>query len=562
MCLAIDRSGGAVRKLRYCRAGLSAMHWLILSLGLALMWSPSIATAQTPLTFDRILDLVELEVKEEKLLSLIATQSTVFTLSAEQVSRLKTAGAPDSVIAALSPKATTMIRSDTSDYVIILDVSGSMKETSRDGNSKWEVARRAACDLITNIPPGLSISIVVYGHNVHKPCDVEVIRPLTPLTEAEKVQIVARINGLEPAGKTPIGKSLQVAAQQVAASRGIAKLVLITDGIETCKGDPVADAAAFVAGAGEGRSIDVIGFDLPDQESSAVSLIAKSGKGKYTEAKTSVELAKAFESVKQEMSQVVNKSSAGFVKLKKSKDPSMPTLLPINSYTTARFAPQEQNYWQVDFPAGKFTVVFDVTASDNTPPVSGEAAIGTFDGSEFKVEKSVFVSENIVRKREVINLSFAQPTSKLIRISASKLSDLTDYQIGVFAEKTEFGVPFLVNSAEVLPLTLGQQVTSPLLGLDPAFFKDRCVVYKIALPAGDFKIDCKWIKESGNKRDGIRSISALDEQGVFKTLVVGTTLETQVTTTLKTADAQIVLLEVSSGTPREKVILSVTEIEN
>ncbi len=562
MCMAIVCSGASDLKFRHCRAGLSHLRWLVLSLGLALMWSPSIATAQAPLTFDRILELVELEVKEEKLLSLIAVQPTVFTLSADQVSRLKTAGASDSVIAALSPKAKTMIRSDTSDYVIILDVSGSMKETSREGSSKWEVARKAACDLITNIPPGLSISIVVYGHNVNKPCDVEVIRPLAPLTEAEKVQIVARINGLEPSGKTPIGKSLQVAAEQVAASRGIAKLVLITDGIETCNGDPVANAAAFVAGAGEGRSVDVIGFDLPDQESSAVSLIAKSGKGRYTEAKTGVELAKAFESVKQEMSQVVKKSSAGFVKLKKSKDPTMPTVLPINSYTTSRYNPGEQNYWQVDFPAGKFTVVFDATASDDKPPVSGEAAIGTFNGSEFKVEKSVFISENVVRKREVINLSFAEATSKLIRVSASKLSDLTDYQIGVFAEKTEFGVPFLVNSAEVLPLTLGQQVTSPLLGLDPAFFKDRCVVYKIVLPAGDFKVDCKWIKESGNKRDGIRSISALDEQGVFKTQVVGTTLETQATATLKTADEQTILLEVSSGTPREKVIISVTEIEN
>lgn len=529
--------------------------WLLLS-------SAGFAQTQTPLTYERIIELVELEVKEEKLLALIQSQPTVYTLSPAQVARLKSAGASDAVIAALSPKVGAMIESDTSDYVIILDVSASMKETSRDGNSKWQVARKAACDLINEIPAGLSIAIVVYGHNLNKPCDVEVIRALSPLAEAEKGQIVSRISSLEPAGKTPIGKSLQVAAAQVAGSHGIAKLILITDGIETCNGDPVAEAAAFVAASSKGRSIDVIGFDLADQESGPVSMIAKSGKGKYTEAKTGEELTTAINSVKQEMSQVL-KTTDGAIKLSSSKSPAAPTQLPIDRYTTARLAPKNEHYWQVDFPAGKFTIVYDVKTSNDSRQVLGEVALGTYDGSKFTLEEKASVYANEVRARNVINIEFSKPTQKLIRVtSLPGMTGLEDYQIGVFGAESNFGVPFLVNSPEVRRLALGQTVTSPLLGTDPAFFKDRSIVYKVTLPPGDFKLECTWIKEKGNKSDGVRAIRMLDEQGVFQKSVSSGIMATAAEAVLQTADETTMLLEFVSGTPKEKVQLKITPVPN
>lgn len=557
----IKQISGVISTMSIHRSTHRGLSWSVF-FGVLFLGSACFAQTQAPLTYERILELTELEIKEDKLLALIQAQPTVFTLSPAQVARLKSAGASDAVIAALSPKAVAMIESDTSDYVIILDVSASMKETSRDGNSKWQVARNAACDLINEVPAGLSIAIVVYGHNVSKPCDVEVLRPLSPLAEAEKVAIVSRINGLEPAGKTPIGKSLQVAAAQVAGSRGIAKLILITDGIETCNGNPIAEAAAFVAASTKGRSIDVIGFDLADQESVPVSQIAKSGKGKYTEAKTGEELTTAINSVKQEMSQVL-KTTAGEIKLSSSKNATAPTQLPIDRYTTARLAPKNEHFWQVDFPAGKFTIVYDVKTSNNSTQVLGEAALGTYDGSEFKLEEKASVYSGDVRARNVINIEFSKPTQKLIRVTnLPGMTALEDYQIGVFGAESDFGVPFLVNSPEVRPLTLGQSVTSPVLGTDPAFFKDRSIVYKVTLPPGDFKLECTWIKEKGNTSDGVRAIRMLDDQGVFQKSVSSGILATAAEAVLQTADETTMLLEIVSGTPKEKVQLKITPVPN
>jgi hypothetical protein len=63
-------------------------------------------------------------------------------------------------------------------------------------------------------------------------------------------------------------------------------VVLITDGMETCHCDPVAEAAKLAEMGHLQGGVDVIGFGLHREEMAAVAEIAKAGRGEFLNAET------------------------------------------------------------------------------------------------------------------------------------------------------------------------------------------------------------------------------------------------------------------------------------
>lgn len=61
------------------------------AVALMLVGLGSLTRAQTPVTFEKVLKLLGLEVKDEKILKLLAESPTQFTLDAEQLEKLKQA---------------------------------------------------------------------------------------------------------------------------------------------------------------------------------------------------------------------------------------------------------------------------------------------------------------------------------------------------------------------------------------------------------------------------------------------------------------------------------------
>lgn len=131
-----------------------------------------------------------------------------------------------------------------SNLVFVLDGSGSM--WGRVGGSiKIVEAKQVMGDLLADVPSGVDISLVAYGHRRKGDCtDIETLAAFgTPSTT-----IAEQVKGLTPLGKTPITDSLQKGADQLAGRDGPSSLVLVSDGIETCKGDPCALAETLRAG--------------------------------------------------------------------------------------------------------------------------------------------------------------------------------------------------------------------------------------------------------------------------------------------------------------------------
>ena len=88
--------------------------------------------------------------------------------------------------------------------------------------------------------------------------------------------------------------ALNAAIADVPPNR-VAGAILITDGVETCQGDPGAEAEALAKRVKGLRAVEVVGVGLKTgAEKAAVSLIARRGRGKFHDAATAVGLERAI----------------------------------------------------------------------------------------------------------------------------------------------------------------------------------------------------------------------------------------------------------------------------
>lgn len=251
------------------------------------------AVAPHAVTFDKVVEYVNLEVSEAKILRLIDSSPTKFVLGEDQVRILREAGASPAILEAMQKQGQVVApSSDVTDFVLILDASGSMNDRLADGSSKWQAAQRAAADLVRSVPEGRKLSLIVYGRDAQRKCQaIDVVKPLSVLERNDKQELVRYLEALKAVGHTPIANSLKVAGRELEASTGLASIVLITDGMESCHGDPAAEAARLLARFPNLRGgINVIGFCLGDKEARQVEAIAKAGHGEYYDAQTAGEL--------------------------------------------------------------------------------------------------------------------------------------------------------------------------------------------------------------------------------------------------------------------------------
>src|SRR5205085_6032195 len=151
--------------------------------------------------------------------------------------------------------------------------------------------KRVVTDLVKRIPNGLRLTFVIYGHDKQLACRaVQVVRPLAAIDDAAKSTLAGDIAGFKPVGATPIALALKTAGKELAKNNAACGLVLVTDGKESCNGDPTAEAAALVKNLNLSFGAHVIGFDIQPGERASLESIASAGHGRYFNALTAEEL--------------------------------------------------------------------------------------------------------------------------------------------------------------------------------------------------------------------------------------------------------------------------------
>jgi len=139
---------------------------------------------------------------------------------------------------ATETKDTTAIRTR---ILFVLDASGSMQARWQN-NTRWQVATRLLSEIMDSLmlTPQVEVALRVYGHQTFRDQgDCKDTRLEVPFTEGGHRQIQDKLKSIKPMGNTPIAYSLSQAGMDFPddpLSRNV--VILITDGLENCSGDP------------------------------------------------------------------------------------------------------------------------------------------------------------------------------------------------------------------------------------------------------------------------------------------------------------------------------------
>ena len=180
---------------------------------------------------------------------------------------------------------------DPAPLLLILDASGSMWGQI-EGENKIVIARRVLSELVGELGDDATVGLVAYGHRREGDCDdIETLAPLGPL---DRSALVESVNGINPKGKTPITAAVEHSLAVLAEADTAATVVLLSDGLETCGGDPC-EAVRLARESGSELLLHVIGFDVEGEDLSQLQCMAQAGGGLFLSAENADQLADALD---------------------------------------------------------------------------------------------------------------------------------------------------------------------------------------------------------------------------------------------------------------------------
>ena len=119
--------------------------------------------------------------------------------------------------------------------MFIVDASGSMSEAA-GAQTKMEAAKAVLAQVVPAVAPEVKVGLAAYGHRRVNDCtDIEVLVP--PGTE-DRAEVLARIAAMQPKGVTPIAAAITQVAALLKGREAETTIVLVSDGKETCGGNP------------------------------------------------------------------------------------------------------------------------------------------------------------------------------------------------------------------------------------------------------------------------------------------------------------------------------------
>ncbi len=299
---------------------------------------------------------------------------------------------------------------------LILDSSISMTARVEGSRSRLDVAKSVMEQIIRELPddPNLQIALRIYGAELDPELaacsDSVLVQPFAPVARARQ-NMIDKVKSMKASGMTPIALSLEQAAIDFPDKKARNVIVLVTDGEESCGGDPCAVSARLQA---QGLFLKpyVVGFALNEKQAALVRCI-----GDYFAASDTASLRQAMSTIMaraiapavidvQAWAGGANVTRQANIQISKSTGEQVPSAL----------APQEPATLRAQVDEGTYTVRgwFLVGTQMMTAEVSGITAVS---GKTSGVRLDFGSMEGTVR---VTARSSGQDVSGLIGISALK----------------------------------------------------------------------------------------------------------------------------------------------
>jgi hypothetical protein len=176
--------------------------------------------------------------------------------------------------------------------LIILDASASMLKTTPEGPPRIQVAKAALEHLVGEvIPTSVPVGIRVFGHRGGADCKSARLIALSEWNRSTALERVRQIRS-SSLGNTSLAEALERAKEELqdwgkrdrGDNAGSGKILILTDGEETCGGDPFAAIEGLVE-AGVDIQLDIVGFAVDsDSLHDTFQNWTRVGGGSYYEA--------------------------------------------------------------------------------------------------------------------------------------------------------------------------------------------------------------------------------------------------------------------------------------
>jgi Ca-activated chloride channel homolog len=182
--------------------------------------------------------------------------------------------------------------------MLIFDASRSMWGQI-DGKNRIVIARQVLGKVFQRYESRLKLGIMAYGNRSSSNCrDVNHIKPVGRIRAAAYTKAIQSIN---PRGKTPIARAIRLGAAKLDYKNKKATLILMSDGLDNCYGNPCAMAKKLEEGANF-LTIHVVAFSVPKEDRPGLACIARNTGGRFFVADNGSELSTAFDSIVEEIS--------------------------------------------------------------------------------------------------------------------------------------------------------------------------------------------------------------------------------------------------------------------
>jgi Ca-activated chloride channel family protein len=192
----------------------------------------------------------------------------------------------------------------TEDAMIVFDASGSMSgngwgygSETAGVVSRIDKVRATLAEVLPSVTRFRRVGLITYGPGVWNQCNVHL--DLAPAANAA-APIMAAINALTPAGKTPLTAAVKQAADVLDFRAKPGLIVVVTDGEETCGGSPC-DLGKTLSAEAAQLTIHIIGLRVKgytwtgEQSVVETKCLAERNRGHYLTVETQDELMQALE---------------------------------------------------------------------------------------------------------------------------------------------------------------------------------------------------------------------------------------------------------------------------
>jgi Ca-activated chloride channel homolog len=187
--------------------------------------------------------------------------------------------------------------------LFVFDASNSMNAKYNNG-TRIEAAKSLFINFIDSLEkiPNLEFGLRMYGHQKQfPPQDCDDFKLEVPFYKGNVEAIKKKVRDVTPKGTTPIAHSLNACANDFPDKPGINMIILITDGIEECGGDPC-EASLKLQQKGIIFRPFIIGLGLTVEQSKAFECV-----GTYYDITSPTMFSGIMEGV---ITQTLNKTSA------------------------------------------------------------------------------------------------------------------------------------------------------------------------------------------------------------------------------------------------------------